>query len=98
MISRDDNPLRYGAFLILLISLLLLVGVALAQSNMSYNLAWYTVDGGGWTSNGSRYSLRGALGQPDAGRLSDDGYTLIGGFWGGEVIKKAIYLPMVSHP
>jgi hypothetical protein len=34
------------------------------------------------TSAGAGYSLSGAIGQPDAGRMAGDTYTIEGGFWG----------------
>jgi hypothetical protein len=50
----------------------------------SYDLSWWTVDGGGGTfSTGGGYELGGTIGQPDAGVLTGDGYTLAGGFWAG---------------
>lgn len=46
----------------------------------AYDLSWQTVDGGG-QSDGSTYTLTGAVGQSDAGAMSDGNYTLHGGFW-----------------
>jgi hypothetical protein len=67
----------------------------LAQAG-GYDLTWWTVDGGGTTSNGgSGYSLGGTVGQPDAAVWSGGGYTLAGGFWGGAVVEHHIYLPLV---
>ena len=84
-----------------LLGLLLLTGIALAQSGGGYDLSWSTVDGGGHTfSSGGGYSLGGTAGQPDAGVLSDGSYTLTGGFWGGAAAQHSpsqhtIYLPLV---
>ena len=79
-----------------LAAILLLVPVVLAQSGGDYDLTWNTVDGGGATfSTGGPYSLGGAIGQPDAGLLTDGDYTLTGGFWGGAVRMYRIYLPLV---
>ena len=56
---------------------------ALARVTDTYNLDWFTVDGGGGTfSTGGTYSLGGTAGQPDAGQLSGWNYGLTGGFWG----------------
>jgi hypothetical protein len=52
-------------------------GLAQAQ----FAIDWHTIDGGGGTSSGGSYSLSGTIGQPDAGTLSDNNYTLQGGFW-----------------
>jgi len=62
---------------------LLVAGAAWAGS-ASYDLSWWTVDGGGATfSSGGSYELGGTIGQPDAGTLSGGDFTLGGGFWGG---------------
>ena len=63
-----------------------------------YDLSWYTIDGGGGSSNGGSYSLGGSIGQPDAGTLSGGSYHLSGGFWGGASIASySIYLPLVRR-
>jgi hypothetical protein len=64
------------------VALLLVVSTALAQIG-SFDLSWFTVDGGGGGSSGGPYTLGGTIGQPDAGTLSGGSYTLVGGFWGG---------------
>ncbi len=46
-----------------------------------FDLSWHTVDGGGGTSGGGGFVLRGTIGQPDAGDLSGGDFTLRGGFW-----------------
>jgi hypothetical protein len=51
-----------------------------AQSGGSYDLEWSTIDSGGGTSSGGRYSLTGVIGQPDAGQLTGGDFTLEGGF------------------
>ena len=81
----------------MLLALLLLSGIALAQSGGGYDLTWNTIDGGGYTfSTGGGYSLGGTIGQADAGTMSGGGYTLGGGFWGGGVAAGyRVYLPMV---
>jgi len=55
--------------------------VADAQSGGPFDLSWSTIDGGGGTSGGGRFALRGAIGQPDAGTLSGGNFKLEGGFW-----------------
>jgi len=83
-------------FPLLVVLLSLLASVALAQLGGGYDLTWNTIDGGGYTfSEGGGYSLGGTVGQPDAGVLSGGGYTLAGGFWGGEAARYGIYLPLV---
>ena len=82
--------------LLTLAAVFLLTSSALASSGTSYQLSWYTVDGGGGTSVGGGYSLSGTAGQADAGMLSGGTYTLAGGFWGplGK-INTNLYLPVV---
>ena len=89
------------------LALLLLAGVALAQSGddpaagpgTGYSLSWWTVGGGGSTAFGSggSYSLSGTAGQPDAGLLEGRDYALAGGFSGGGVpaFVRRLYLPLV---
>ena len=60
----------------------LLLTTALSGFTQSYDLSWFTIDGGGGTSTGGNYSLTGTIGQPDAGTLSGGSYTIAGGFWG----------------
>lgn len=91
---------RRHAWLVILIAattLLLLASVALAQSGNGYDLSWSTVDGGGYVfGEGGGYSLGGTIGQPDAGEVSDGGYTLGGGFWGSIVeYLYRVFLPLV---
>ena len=45
-----------------------------------FDLSWWTVDGGGGTSTGGDFVLRGTIGQPDAGTLSGGDFVLRGGF------------------
>ena len=84
---------------ILLAPLLVLVitGVALAQSGNGLDLTWSTVDGGGGTSTGGVLSLQGTIGQPDAGTLVGGSFVLQGGFW--DVVQAPsgyrIYLPVI---
>jgi len=51
----------------------------------SYDLSWYTIDGGGGTSSGGSFELTGTIGQPDAGVMTGGApgneFELVGGFW-----------------
>ena len=52
---------------------------ALAQT---YSIDWFTIDGGGSTSTGAVFSVRGTIGQHDAGGPMTNGqYSVTGGFW-----------------
>ena len=77
-------------------ALVLLAGAAPAQSDGGYEL-WGTVDGGGSTSEGGGFALSGSIGQPDAGEMSDEEFTLAGGFSESRdlIPGYGFYLPMV---
>lgn len=74
-------------------ALVLLTGIALA--NGTYEISWFSVDGGGGGSAGGVYALVGSVGQPDAGALSGGGYSLVGGFWAGAGPDYWHYLPVI---
>lgn len=87
----------WPVFILILVLILFVSGMALAAG--SYDLSWWTMDGGGGTSSRNGYTLNGTLGQPDAGALaSGGGYTLAGGFWHGGVAaspETKVYLPLL---
>jgi len=65
---------------------------ALAQ----YAIDWHTVDGGGGTSTGGVYSVRGSIGQADAGPvLAGDLFTVQGGFWALPVAVQPLDAPVL---
>lgn len=65
-----------------IVFLVLVPGLALAQSGGPYDLSWSTIDGGGHTfSTDGSYELGGTAGQADAGLMSGGNYELSGGFW-----------------
>jgi hypothetical protein len=85
------------ALTLVLVLIVFVSGIALAAG--SYDLSWWTVDGGGGISNGNGYFLNGTLGQADAGMLASGGeYALVGGFWHGGVSvipETTVYLPLL---
>jgi hypothetical protein len=87
---------------VVLVALLFLAGGLAYAEVTGYQLSWWTVDGGGGTSNSSTYDLSGTIGQPDAGRMSGGGYVLAGGFWGGDRSEATsdyqVFLPMAARP
>jgi hypothetical protein len=87
---------RVVSRLVLVGGLLLLAAVPVLAA-ISYDLSWWTVDGGGGAVSGGSYALTGTIGQPDAGVLTGGGYTLGGGFWGGgaAAVEYKVYLPLV---
>ena len=71
---------------------------ALAVS--SYQIEWWTVDGGGSRSQsaGGKYTLQGTIGQADTGSSQGGEYGLEGGFWVGLrewVSQFFVHLPLV---
>jgi len=55
--------------------------LAINLGAQSYSVNWFTIDGGGGDSSAGPYTIRGTVGQPDAGAMSGSGYFLAGGFW-----------------
>ncbi|RPI32547.1 MAG: hypothetical protein EHM70_08710 [Chloroflexota bacterium] len=91
---------------IMLLACLFVVGLAYAQAT-GYSLPWWTVDGGGGTSNGEGYTLNGTIGQADQSAMSGDGYFLRGGFWLPASTpnptpaippERNLYLPLLTRP
>ena len=83
--------------LVILFLSLLFAGIALAQP-MAFSLPWWTVDGGGGTSQGGVYTLSDTIGQPDASYITGGDFTLTGGFAAGGApapLSKQLYLPLV---
>lgn len=55
-------------------------GLTLVGSG-DFHLSWYSIDGGGGTSTGGTYQVRGTAGQADAGDMAGGTFVLRGGFW-----------------
>ena len=53
-----------------------------AGSSEEFEVSRWTIDGGGvmFSADGN-IELSGTIGQPDAGIMEGEGFTLIGGFW-----------------
>jgi len=47
----------------------------------TFDITWFTIDGGGGESSGGVYTLKSTIGQPDAGIHTGGNYELQGGFW-----------------
>lgn len=62
-------------------ALLAVMTLAASFAQGQFTLDWSTIDGGGGTSTGGVYTVRGTIGQPDAGAMSGGNYSLTGGFW-----------------
>jgi hypothetical protein len=85
------NKKKTGIVFMALLIILTMVGLVQAQS---YEITWWVVGGGGGTSSGSGHTLRGIIGQLDAGNMSGGEYTLTGGFWSLNPFNM-IYLPLI---
>ena len=77
-----------------------LVGAATAApaEPEGYEINWWKVAGGGGESSSGGYTLKGTIGQHDAGSLQGGDYSLGGGFWvkGIQVIVDfIIHLPLI---
>ena len=89
--------MKKTTLLLAVAAVLLVTSLALALDG--YDLSWWTVDGGGasYSTDGS-YALGGTAGQPDAGLMEGEGYSLAGGFWpGGAAASEPgflIYMPL----
>jgi len=66
---------------IILTSLMVITGAALAQSGGDYEISRWTVDTGSALSLGGEYRLQGTAGQHDPATLQGGDYLLVGGFW-----------------
>lgn len=62
-------------------ALLAVMTLAASFAQGQFTLDWSTIDGGGGTSTGGVYAVRGTIGQPEAGAMSGGNYSLTGGFW-----------------
>src|SRR6056297_2024286 len=79
--SRNNSRsfISDAAVLVILSTATLVAEVAAQQIDGS----WLTIDGGGGTSVGNGYELRGTIGQADTSVLAGSNLTLAGGFWPG---------------
>jgi hypothetical protein len=65
-----------------LLAFLAAILLAPIAAHAQLSITWSTIDGGGGTSSGGTFTLRGTIGQHDAGAPMTGGtFTLSGGFW-----------------
>lgn len=58
-----------------------LVGATVSLRAQSFDLSWFSIDGGGGTSAGGRFALDGSIGQADASSpLTGGAFSVTGGF------------------
>ena len=92
---RETLPRVIAGALLAIVLTLCVALPATADDGPGYDLSSWTVDGGGAIAEEGEYRLGATAGQPDAGVLEGNGYTLRGGFWGGVVVVYPVYLPLV---
>ena len=84
---------------------------ALVASGQELEMTRSTIDGGGvMHSAGGEFDLSGTIGQPDAGVMQGDEFTLTGGFWfeeplgdcnstgGADLLDHGDFEPCLSGP
>ena len=82
-LDRASKNICKAVLLICVLGFTLLVH---AQSAGDYILDWSTIDGGGGTSSGGAYVVKGTIGQPNAAYSAGGQYKLLAGFWPGEPV------------
>jgi len=86
MINKFKSVLSRSAFpCVLTATAIATSSVAAGPGGGSFEITWYTIDGGGTSSTtGGSFDLAGTIGQPDAGPTMTGGdFSLTGGFWAG---------------
>ena len=86
--------------LLVLISVLVAPTVieATAPRTVSYDVSWWTIDGGGAQGlTGGTYSLSGTIGQPDASLRGAGTYSVGGGFWPDMQDFFRIFAPLIQR-
>lgn len=64
------------------------------------DVARFTVDGGGGSSQAGDFAVIGTAGQADAGVVSGGDFVLVGGFWGGYPPAQEegkVYVPILNR-
>jgi hypothetical protein len=70
---------KAAVFIIPVLLLFLVVAFAFQQT---YDISWWSIDGGAGTSVGNGFAVSGIIGQPDAGPAMTGGsYAVGGGYW-----------------
>jgi hypothetical protein len=55
-----------------------------------------TIDGGGGTSSGGRFTVTGTIGQPDASDMRGGAFSVAGGFWGFIGLRQTPEAPLLD--
>ena len=73
--------------------LALLSGKAFAPP---FTIGSSTIDGGGGTSSGGRFTVTGTIGQPDASDMRGGAFSVAGGFWGFIGLQQTPEAPLMN--
>lgn len=76
-----NRKMKFLVPLLVLIAALALINRNGFTQEPTFNLPWFTFDGGGGRSSGSGLEVVGTAGQPDAGVMAGGEFSLSGGFW-----------------
>ena len=88
--------MKRATFLLALVAILLLAGVALAMSSDNYRLDWFTpaTGGGGGPASSAHYAVNFTVGQSTIGASDSTHYKGCLGYWCG-ITQYRVYLPLV---
>ncbi len=76
------NKSMMVVIVLVIFGLFLIAGGAIRAQTGSYELSWWTVDGGGGAVSAGAYAISGGAGQADAhSPLTAGAYAIVGGFW-----------------
>ena len=89
--------MKRATFLLALVALLLLAGVALAMDSEHYRLDWFTplTSGGGGVASSAHYAVNFTVGQSVIGAFDGTGYNACLGYWCETAVEHRIFLPLV---
>jgi hypothetical protein len=78
-----------------LLVVLLLTGIATAQTSASFDLSWHVLAGGGGQAAGTTYAANYTVGQGTIGWTDSGSYGAGIGYWYGATGGYRIFLPLV---
>jgi hypothetical protein len=98
--KNTNYKLRFIAFGLAALLVLLTGGLAGAGSSASYSIDWHVFSGGGAPGSSANFSLNGSLGQTAIGPSSSSNVGLSSGYWRASASTAspgnlAIYLPLL---
>ena len=78
-----------------LLVVLLLAGIAMAQTSASFDFSWHVLAGGGGQAVGTTYAANYTVGQGTIGWTNSGSYGAGIGYWYGATGGYRIFLPLV---